>query len=741
MQTVLRRKRELAALGMESRPAHASIVSPLAFAVSSALIVICCVALSAIVATYAGVSERDFHRTPVFASEEEPGSTALLLYRDVHDSLPSIGEDATIVYIEPLAPEAPLPPGLSQWPAPGEVIASPALLEAGEPEGIDSRYGKVAGVIAAEGLATPTEKLAYVRPALGMLDKSVMYQVAGFGASTDVGMLGDAVDRQPAWRFIVAFLLTVGLATAIVASFGVRSSLERRRYENTVLLTIGYTRCERVFWQWGKLRGPFALGVFLGALVSSVPFVTDISLPARNFVVQSRDMHAFAIPTAVFVLAMIGLYLFVAVYLSVSQPRQFSFNRPVANDKPFSKRKAIVCFAATPAAVVLMFILNKTGVPVLFLLYVLALCVVIFTLPDLLALLVSRWAGSIRNKGRNQNNPGSIIGAANLQCGGAAAVKFSYLMSVILIISAQVLMLLIARAHSNYEALARHQHFEHKVVEIRMMPDADASLAVQPMRELQQLIPQSRIVVFRDALAKENNPVFEIATQTDDLASHDLHIDAVAWEYLRVVSPPGQDIQESAIDFDAMVRSMEADRGDWDVVYWFAVLAPERGTVSVELVKEFVGNQAAPMWRVDSPDTGAYVGTALGVRQASWVGWLGIVALGVTLIGVVVVLIEDSAKVARVMAPLTVLMGAPRTLYRAIGVRFIVPVAIGLGVGILLAFMLGSALSVSAGGQIAFLVPFALAATVLGLLITTVGYLSALWVSYRALSNWRVGDS
>ncbi|MDK8450279.1 hypothetical protein [Corynebacterium mastitidis] len=72
--------------------------------------------------------------------------------------------DASAVYLWPLVEDAPLPPGVAQWPAPGEAVLSPALREMAAEEGLDSRYGRVAGTIGPEGLATSGEPLAYVVP-------------------------------------------------------------------------------------------------------------------------------------------------------------------------------------------------------------------------------------------------------------------------------------------------------------------------------------------------------------------------------------------------------------------------------------------------------------------------------------------------------------------------------------------------------------------------------------------------
>ena len=68
-----------------------------------------------------------------------------------------------VIVIAPLSEDAPLPPGLSAWPGPGEAAVSPAL-------GTDltgdlaGRYGHVTSRISLEGLETPQERRVYMRP-------------------------------------------------------------------------------------------------------------------------------------------------------------------------------------------------------------------------------------------------------------------------------------------------------------------------------------------------------------------------------------------------------------------------------------------------------------------------------------------------------------------------------------------------------------------------------------------------
>lgn len=108
-------------------------------------------------ASYAGYEDRNIARSPVLGDSEDNATFRYLQWSDV---LAETQEQYAVSYIVPLSGDAPLPPGVSEWPDEGEFVASPALLEAGEAEGIRTRYGTLVGEIGNEGLTSPTELFA-----------------------------------------------------------------------------------------------------------------------------------------------------------------------------------------------------------------------------------------------------------------------------------------------------------------------------------------------------------------------------------------------------------------------------------------------------------------------------------------------------------------------------------------------------------------------------------------------------
>jgi hypothetical protein len=151
----------------------------------------------ATLATYDGRETRADARGAVITD----GKHGALLYREGADSVGS--RPVSVLFLHPLTPKAPVPAGVSRWPEPGEVLLSPELLRTGRSEGILTRYGSFAGTITADGLVTPSERIAYVRVAdAPPKDDDRWMHVAAFGAGG--GATGEMADQKPATSTLLA---------------------------------------------------------------------------------------------------------------------------------------------------------------------------------------------------------------------------------------------------------------------------------------------------------------------------------------------------------------------------------------------------------------------------------------------------------------------------------------------------------------------------------------------------------
>jgi hypothetical protein len=130
------------------------------------------------------------------------------------------GRDFPVIFVAREREAAP-PPGLSRWPEPGEFFVSPALAMADD--SIASRYGKLAGVIAPQGLTDAGEWLVYLQSPRPMLGSRVN-DVTGFGDPDPENiMTGTSREyRVPRWApwligiagFVAWPLLALGVGAA-----------------------------------------------------------------------------------------------------------------------------------------------------------------------------------------------------------------------------------------------------------------------------------------------------------------------------------------------------------------------------------------------------------------------------------------------------------------------------------------------------------------------------------------------
>ncbi|MEE1930846.1 hypothetical protein V1J52_22130 [Streptomyces sp. TRM 70351] len=149
------------------------------------------------------------------------------------------GEPVTRILLSvPDNPATPLPPGLSQWPRPGQTIVSPALrtaLDAGKPDRVRDQFGQVIGTVTEPGLLHPDENLAYVAiapdvPATGLTP------IDGFGRlpdTTDYGSFGDVPQLSGPIRTLLT-VATVAICVPLAMLVLGSSALMRERRRRTL---------------------------------------------------------------------------------------------------------------------------------------------------------------------------------------------------------------------------------------------------------------------------------------------------------------------------------------------------------------------------------------------------------------------------------------------------------------------------------------------------------------------------
>ncbi len=252
------------------------------------------------------------------------------LYKRAGDSVGTRPHE--VVYIEPKSPQASPPPGLPRWPEPGEAFLSPELVRVGEGEGITRRYGKFAGIIDSSGLATPSERLAYVRPAV--TGHHGWSKIAKIGSARSTPM-GDTLNRVPAGQLLSAIGFTVGGVAIVLLVVAARCGSSSRDRRVRLLTALGGNRWHLALVNLGEACIPVVIGTLLGSVPYLLMSLWDVRIPLIDQVVGSADLRAWAWVTPMVALAGCGLMLFVVVALHLAgidgggtRPRVFADRIP-----------------------------------------------------------------------------------------------------------------------------------------------------------------------------------------------------------------------------------------------------------------------------------------------------------------------------------------------------------------------------------------------------------------------------
>lgn len=272
---------------------------------ASAVAALTLVSVVLAVATYEGRAVRSADRAPVLTEYAPDAGPARLLWRQDRDSV--AGSAFTLIHLRPLTPDAPPPPGLREWPRPGEAVLSPALREAGRHEGIDTRYGPVSGSIGARGLAVAGEKLAYVRPEAGFLTRHNAQEATGFGTTAPWGpRFGDDWGFRPLGELLSLVAVMLGLPTGLLLVIAARTGARARDKRTAVLRAMGASRRDLALVAMGEALVPVALGCVAAAALTAVAMSVDVPLPWIGFTVDAAHLRAYA-PEAFGAVAAAGL--------------------------------------------------------------------------------------------------------------------------------------------------------------------------------------------------------------------------------------------------------------------------------------------------------------------------------------------------------------------------------------------------------------------------------------------------
>lgn len=656
--------------------------------------------LVAVYATYEGREQRELTRLPVLAQQ---GDEPHLLWVSSGSSVQ--GLSFSVVYIEPLAPEAPLPPGLSTWPQPGEFLASPQLLAMSAERELEARYGNLAGTIAPDGLVSPTEMLAYVRPQAGAAPQTRTLRVSGFGVEAvhpGVGAIGETLRVEPIGKFytlIVPFLILPALLVIPIIA-NVRHRARRRR--SSILEAIGLRARERMLIDVATYAAPLMVGALIAVLVVAIACATDIPLEGAGYVLQARDMREQVAWLAVAVIAGVLLNI-IALAFAGRAGRGTSATRPAPVEMAPSPVLAAVSLFAAPAATFAVIIIHRAGgADWAVILYLIALAATLATLRHLVGWATHRAGRRLRTLGEEARSPGALLAGATLSREQKSIVRFASVIAASIIIASQAQAYSSLMGQATQDELAVRNALNGRYAQFTV-PTEDLTLLAAALAAVDGVSNPSVIVLDSSTENPETGPtVNEIWGDTDALRAWGLHtptgtladLDLPVNDRLALnrLLPEQEDLLMVPQRFDPSQTSSSTFRS-------IAVLlkSTDGSPLPLDALKYAISSAVFPEFGISEPGESEYVGSHDGRHQARWIGWFATLGSLILVLGMTGSASDDIARSARKVTPLAALMAAHRELRWFAALRVGVPSGVGIALGITLSLMLTSPLSIFGG--------------------------------------------
>ncbi|MCM3661110.1 hypothetical protein M3148_08915 [Georgenia satyanarayanai] len=649
---------------------------------------ICLSAVAAIIAIDA--AQTTVSRSATMRPVDGTGSDASTYYEFAgFDSID--GRPVTVIMIAPdQGPASVLPPGLSQWPAPGHAAVSAELarLLTGRYEG---RFGPVDSVLTAGGTETTTELRVYLRPSAEHSPQDVgMSPIAGFGGPGAAESGYGAGFLYAAPLYMVLMLIAVGVAlpgaaAVVIAVLTVSSSARRR---GAVLTSLGATRGESALIGSGESAVPIAAGVALGAIVTAAGGVFGLRL---------EQFHSFY-PASQFrqnwgalVLALLGAGLLaglVAVAAREVGRRYRSRELVVAGEGIPLARAAI---APPVILVVIWTTANSQSSQYRTLAFVVGCTVFALLLPSLVAVVLHGIGSLLGSAGTRYGSPAALVGGRGLQRypGRTARVSAGIGLTVILLGMAQLFASMLGGTY--YVSEQALEEYGTSQVTARSDPaapgvaafiaaESDPAVAVWTLDRYSgnDFLPSQLVMTCDAAQALDLTCGDQVQTTQPGDALRRL-IDEAATEDVEIVIsdelPPSPSDQS-----DTVLTLISRDGGDLDVDH-LNKDAYEFIPGGLQLASPYAGSMAT------------------GTVQQAWKGWTTLIAALATCVIVIAIsgmLLRDASDTNQQLLPITAATGASAWLTPLALIRTTIPVVAASLLGTLGYWMLPMGITPSA---------------------------------------------
>ncbi|MFI6945512.1 permease [Streptomyces sp. NPDC050422] len=608
----------------------------------------------ATVATFDGRETRADARGPVVAFGEH--TDAPLLYRQGGDSVG--GRPVSLVFVRPLTADAPVPAGVTRWPEPGEVLLSPELVRTGAGEGVLTRYGRFAGTIGADGLVTPSERIAYVRvPDDAATNDRRWWPVSAFGSNG--GATGEMVDQPAITSPLLALWALTGLPALALAVVAARVGSRTRDRRSGLLQALGGTWRHRMIVNIGEAAVPAALG----SLTALVPYVVaslhSTRLAPTGYLLDRRDV-AGAWPMAL-AAVVVSLLVVLALVVGTHRVRRDGMStRPTTFGDRVPAWRPALCGAGVALVLTSQYVPRKAQLVV----FTSGTVVMWAFLSSVVALLTRRLGSWIADSGKRRGHPGRLIGGRWTHAHPGVIVRLALAMVIGIGIVAQMQVWTSRLGVHSQAAVATHQRIKDTVIEVT----PSGMTPAQTDRFRSSLPTGSALLTrtFHDPGPPEE-PWITVGGTCRDLRVLRVECDGGG------AAPPAGSGAATPPAGNAQVEEMHRWYGDFDFVTVPRIDVAADGTQSFVVVTAAAGQLAAVKQAAFTLSNPSVQVTALGgdwlgssrSRLPNWIQLFGITGVLFVLVAGAVSAAAEFVRIRHALAPLSVLTGR-RHVFRSV---------------------------------------------------------------------------
>ncbi|MFF8316237.1 permease [Streptomyces bobili] len=364
---------------------------------ATATVAFVAVATTGAVATYEGREARSDARGVVLAE----GKDAPLLYRPGGDSVG--GNPVSVVFVHPMTEDAPVPAGVRRWPEPGEVLLSPELVRTGREEGILTRYGTFSGTVRPDGLASPSERIAYVRVASLPSNHADWLPVADFGGRG--GATGEMRYQWPLNSTLLVLWALAGVPALALAVVAARVGSRSRDRRSGLLQALGGVWWHRAVVNLGEAVFPAALGAALALVPYTIAARWNLRLPPTGYLLNHRDLWERWPAAAATAAGALTLVLAIVVGTHRVHADGTS-TRPASAASRVPRWRLVACGAGAGLVVMSQYAPRGTQLAI----YCCGTVTMWAFLSSVVAVLTRRLGARLADSGKRAGHPGRLIG-------------------------------------------------------------------------------------------------------------------------------------------------------------------------------------------------------------------------------------------------------------------------------------------------------------------------------------------